>query len=51
VLERTTGWINHRRRLDRQYEVTLTARQEFLIFSQVALLLTRLDRSQLFDAH
>jgi transposase len=51
VLERTTGWINHRRRLHRQYEVTLTAHQEFLIFSQVALLPTRLDRSQLFDAH
>jgi transposase len=49
VVERTNGWINHCRRLDRHYEVTLTAHEGFLILSQIALLLRRLDRSQLFD--
>ena len=49
VVERTNGWINHCRRLDRHYEVTLDAHQGFLILSQIALLLRRLDRSQLFD--
>jgi transposase len=49
VVERTTGWINHCRRLDRHYEVTLIAHQGFLVLSQIGLLLRRLDRSQLFD--
>ncbi|MGB3285717.1 transposase [Mycolicibacter algericus] len=49
VVERTNGWINHCRRLDRHYEVTLIAHEGFLILSQIALLLRRLDRSQLFD--
>ncbi len=49
VVERTNGWINHGRRLDRHYEVTLTAHEGFLILSQIALPLRRLDRSQLFD--
>lgn len=49
VVERTNGWINHCRRLDRHYEVTPTAHQGFLILSQIALLLRRLDRGQLFD--
>ena len=49
VVERTNSWINHCRRLDRHYEVTLTAHEGFLILSQIALLLRRLDRSQLFD--
>ncbi len=43
------GWINHCRRLDRHYEVTLDAHEGFLILSQIALRLSRLDRSQLFD--
>lgn len=49
VVERTNGWINHCRRLDRHYEVTLTAHEGFLYLSQIALLLRRLDRAQLFD--
>ncbi len=49
VVERTNGWINHCRRLDRHYEITLDAHEGFLILSQIALLLRRLDRSQLFD--
>jgi transposase len=49
VVERTNRWINHCRRLDRHYEVTLAAHEGFLILSQIALLLLRLDRSQLFD--
>jgi hypothetical protein len=31
------------------YETTLTAHEGFLLLSQIALLLRRLDRSQLFD--
>ena len=49
VVERTNGWINHCRRLDRHYETTLTAHKGFLLLSQIALLLRRLDHSQLFD--
>ena len=49
VIERTNGSINHCRRLDRHYEVTLTAHEGFLVLSQIALLLQRLDRTQLFD--
>ena len=49
VVERTNGSINHCRRLDRHHETTLTAHQGFLLLSQIALLLRRLDRSQLFD--
>ena len=49
VVERANGWINHCRRLDRHYEIILTAHQGFLILSQIALLLRQLDRSQLFD--
>nr|WP_282100820.1 transposase [Mycobacterium sp. SM1] len=48
MVERTDGWINHCRRLDRHYETTLAAHEGFLYLSQIALLLTRLDRSQLF---
>ena len=46
---RTNGWIDHCRRLDRHYETTLTTHQGFLTLSQIALLLRRLERSQLFD--
>jgi len=49
VVERTNGWINHHRRLVRQYETTLTAHEGFLMLSQIGLLLRRLDRGQLFD--
>jgi transposase len=49
VVGRTNGWINHCRRIDRHYETTFTAHEGFLILSQIALLLRRLDRSQLFD--
>ncbi|PIJ38031.1 hypothetical protein BMW24_002845 [Mycobacterium heckeshornense] len=49
VVERTNGWINHCRRIDRHYETTLAAHEGFLYLSQIALLLRRLDRSQLFD--
>jgi len=49
VVERTNGWINHHRRLVRQYETTLTAREGFLMLSQIGVLLRRLDRGQLFD--
>jgi transposase len=49
VVERTNGSINHCRRLHHHCEVTLTAHQGFLILSQIALLLRRLDRSQIFD--
>jgi transposase len=34
VVEPTNGWINHRRRLHRHHEITLTAHQGFLILSQ-----------------
>jgi transposase len=49
VVECTNGWINHCRRLDRHYQVTLAAHEGSLILSQIALLLRRLDSSQLFD--
>jgi transposase len=49
VVERTNDWINRCRRLDRHYEVTLAAHEGFLILSQIALLLRRLGRTQLFD--
>jgi transposase len=49
VVERINGWINHCRRIDRHYEVTLDAHAGFVVLSQIALLLRRLDRSQLFD--
>ena len=49
VVERTNGWINHHRRLVRQYETTLAAREGFLMLSQIGVLLRRLDRGQLFD--
>ena len=49
VVERTNGWINHNRRLDRQYETTTVAHEGFLTLSQITLLLRRLDRGQLFD--
>jgi transposase len=49
VVEPTNGWINDCRRLDRHYEVTLAAHEGFLVLSQIALLLRRLDRGQLFD--
>jgi transposase len=49
VVEPTNGWINHCRRRDRHYETTLEAHAGFLILSQIALLLRRLDRTQLFD--
>jgi transposase len=49
VVDRTNGWINHCRRLDCHYEFTLAAHEGFLILSQIALLLRRLGRSQLFD--
>jgi len=49
VVERTNGWINHHRRLVRQYETTLAAHEGFLILSQIGLLLRRLDKGQLFD--
>jgi transposase len=49
VVEPTNGGINHCRRIDRHYEATLQAHQGLLYFSQIALLLRRLDRSQLFD--
>ncbi len=49
VVERTNGWINHCRRIDRHYETTLQAHEGFVYLSQIALLLRRLDRSQLFD--
>lgn len=49
VVERTNGWINHHRRLVRQYETTTTAHEGFLVLSQIGLLLRRLDRGQLFD--
>lgn len=49
VVERTNGRINHCRRLDRHYEATIDAHEGFLILSQIAPLLRRLDRSQLFD--
>jgi hypothetical protein len=45
----TNGWIDYCRRLDRHYEVALTAREGFLILSEIALQLRRLDRSQSFD--
>lgn len=44
-----TAGINHRRRIDRHYETTLTAHEGFLYLSQIALSLRRLDRGQLFD--
>jgi hypothetical protein len=35
--------------LDRHYEVTLDVHEGFVLLSQIALLLRRLDGSQLFD--
>lgn len=49
IVERTNSGINHCRRIDHHYEVTLDTHEGFLILSQIALLLRRLDRSQLFD--
>jgi hypothetical protein len=41
-------WCRKWRR-DRHYEITLQAHEGFVYLSQIALLLRRLDRSQLFD--
>ena len=49
VVERTNGWINHCRRLDRHHETTLQAHEGFLYLSQIPLLLRQLDHTQLFD--
>lgn len=49
VIEPTNGWINHCRRLDHHYQVTLTAHEGFLVLRQIALPLPRLDHNQLFD--
>ena len=49
VIEHTNGRINHCRHLDRHYQDTLTAHQGFLILSQIALPLRRLDQSPLID--
>ena len=49
VVERTNDWTNHCRRLNRHYEITLEAHKGFLILSQIAPILRRLDHSQLFD--
>lgn len=49
MVERTNGWINHCRRIDRHDEMTLAAHEGFVHISQIALLLRRLDHSQLFD--
>lgn len=49
VVERSNGWINHNRRLVRQYATTADAHEGFLVLSQIVLLLRRLDRGQLFD--
>ena len=48
VVERTNGWIDHCRRLNRHYETTLTAHVEFLNI-HLPSLLRRTDRSQLFE--
>jgi transposase len=45
VIERTHGWIDHCRRLDRRDNITPEAHEGFLILSQIALLLRRLDRN------
>jgi L-alanine-DL-glutamate epimerase-like enolase superfamily enzyme len=39
----------YRRRLERDHEITFDAHQGFLVASQIAILLRRLDRCQLFD--
>lgn len=39
VVERTDGWINHCRRIDRNYDTTLTTHEGFVYLSQIALLL------------
>jgi transposase len=49
VAEPTNGWINHCHRIDRHNNVTLAAHEGFVYLSQIAPLLRRLDRSQLFD--
>lgn len=49
VVERINGRTNHCRRLDRHYQVTVTAHQGILVLTQIAQLLRRLDRTQLFD--
>ena len=49
VVEPTDGWINHYRRIDRHYDITLAAHEGAVYLSQIALPLRRLDRSQLFD--
>jgi hypothetical protein len=49
VVERTDGWINQDRRLVRQHGTTAEADEGFLILSQIAPLLRRLDRGQSFD--
>ncbi len=49
IVEPTNGRINHYRRIDRHYETTPTAHQGSAYLTQIALLLRRLDRSQLFD--
>jgi hypothetical protein len=49
AIELTTSRIKHCQRLDRPYEVTLTAHEELPTLTPIALLLRRLDRSQMFD--
>jgi transposase len=49
VVERTNRWINHCRHINRHYEITPQAHEGFVYLSQIAPLLRRLNRSQLFD--
>lgn len=49
VVDRTDGWVKHCRRIDRHYETNLAVHEGFVYLSHIALLLRRLDRSQLFD--
>ncbi len=44
-------WINHCRRVACHYETTPIAHEGLVCLSQIALLLSRLDRSQLFDTY
>jgi len=44
VVERTFGWLNHSRRLSKDYEISTESEENFVIISHLHTLLRRLDR-------
>lgn len=41
VVERTFGWMNHSRRLSKDYEITVVSQESMVMISHLAILLRR----------